>query len=198
MYAIEYIRMLILIIIFIAESKMGDGELDWGRAPPIGQCSSRHLKPTLCSALRSMHPSLQLLHCLLLPHKLQRNFRGGLWWSKRSWTWPILFCSVPRNLSGAMEEGVTVVWNWQRPCHWSCLGSKILPSLPQMQRRMFCRWTLFANVCEHQIWSKECKQDVDLGWLGQERPAPYRVHELECHSWASEWPEDWLWPEMWI
>lgn len=28
MYAIEYIRMLILIIIFIAESKMGDGELD--------------------------------------------------------------------------------------------------------------------------------------------------------------------------
>lgn len=72
-----------------AGSRMGKCQHDWGRAPPIGKCSSWHLKRTFCSALRILRPPPQLLHCLLLPRTLPRKFCTGLWWSKLCRTGPV-------------------------------------------------------------------------------------------------------------
>lgn len=61
-----------------AGSRMGKSEHDRSRKKVTSKCTTRHIKPTVCATVGSLHSIVQLHYNLFLPNELHPKLRGIL------------------------------------------------------------------------------------------------------------------------
>lgn len=158
-------------------SGMGNGEHGGGWATATGKCSAWRRKPPLRPPLGIGHSSLQLLHHLLLPHKLSTLLRRRLRPSRTSRSRPLQPPYVTSHQPPQLAKRLSVVRDRPWGSFSRSLGHNLLSCVQEtLPFELLFRRALLGDISPRHVSREERKPVTDVDGLVTERATSKKVH----------------------
>ncbi|CAI0454561.1 unnamed protein product [Linum tenue] len=176
-----------------AGSDVGEVQHGGSRAAAASQRAPRRRQPAVRPPLRGLHPALQLLHRLRLPHQLQPSLRRGLRHRRRPH--PLPPGPHARDHPARLAEGVPVVRDRPRPRPRGRVRQEVLPQVPGLlqEQALLRRRALPPHLLRHRAHGKDVQPEPDLGGLVGWRDPSKSVRERGGDGGVPGEVEEWEW-----